>query len=45
MNLAHLPIVYSGDGQEYRAEFNGSIGSALSLDESVVHLNVLTPPA
>jgi hypothetical protein len=34
-----------GDGQEYRAEFNGSIGSALSLDEAVVHLNVLTAPA
>ncbi|OAI54062.1 hypothetical protein AYO44_15500 [Planctomycetaceae bacterium SCGC AG-212-F19] len=34
-----------GEGQEYRAEFNGSIGSALSLDEAVVHLNVLTAPA
>jgi hypothetical protein len=34
-----------GDGQEHRAEFNGSIGSALSLDEAIVHLNVLTAPA
>lgn len=34
-----------GEGQEYRAEFNGSIGSALSLDDAVVHLNVLTAPA
>lgn len=34
-----------GEGQEYRAEFNGSIGSALSLDEAVVHMNVLTAPA
>jgi len=40
---ADAPTV--GDGQEHRAEFNGSIGSALSLDESVVHLNVLTAPA
>lgn len=34
-----------GEGQEYRAEFNGSMGSALSLDEAVVHMNVLTAPA
>jgi hypothetical protein len=34
-----------GDGQEYRAEFNGSMGSALMLDEAVVHMNVLTAPA
>ena len=34
-----------GEGQEFRAEFNGSIGSALSLDEAVVHMNVLTAPA
>jgi hypothetical protein len=34
-----------GEGQEYRAEFNGSMGSALSLGEAVVHMNVLTPPA
>jgi hypothetical protein len=34
-----------GEGQEYRAEFNGSLGSALSLDEAVVHMNVLTAPA
>jgi hypothetical protein len=34
-----------GEGQEFRAEFNGSIGSALRLDETVVHLNVLTAPA
>ena len=33
-----------GEGQEFRAEFNGSMGSALSLDEAVVHMNVLTPP-
>lgn len=34
-----------GEGQEYRTEFRGSIGSVLSLDEAVVHLNVLTAPA
>lgn len=34
-----------GEGQEFRAEFNGSIGSALMLDQAVVHLNVLTAPA
>jgi hypothetical protein len=34
-----------GEGQEYRAEFNGSMGSALILNGAVVHLNVLTPPA
>jgi hypothetical protein len=34
-----------GDGQEFRAEFNGSMGSALSLGEAVVHMNLLTPPA
>jgi hypothetical protein len=34
-----------GEGQEFRAEFNGSIGSALLLNGEVVHLNVLTAPA
>lgn len=34
-----------GEGQEYRAEYNGSIGSALLLDGAVVHLNVLLAPA
>ncbi len=34
-----------GEGQEYRTEFKGSHGSALLLDEAVVHLNVLTEPA
>jgi hypothetical protein len=34
-----------GEGREYRAEFNGCIGSALLLDGAVVHLNVLTAPA
>jgi hypothetical protein len=34
-----------GEGQEYRAEFNGSIGSALLLNGAVVHMNVLTAPA
>ena len=34
-----------GDGQEFRAEFKGSIGSALMLDGAVVHMNVLTAPA
>jgi len=34
-----------GEGQEFRAEFNGSMGSALMMDEAVVHLNVLTAPA
>lgn len=34
-----------GEGQEFRAEFNGSVGSALSLSESVVHMNLLTAPA
>jgi len=33
-----------GDGKEYRTEFNGSHGSALVLDEAVVHMNVLTAP-
>jgi hypothetical protein len=33
-----------GEGQEFRAEFNGSIGSALLLDGAVVHMNVLTAP-
>lgn len=34
-----------GEGQEFRAEFNGSIGSSLMLDGAVVHMNVLTAPA
>ncbi len=34
-----------GDGKEFRTEFNGSHGSALLLDNAVVHLNVLTAPA
>jgi len=34
-----------GEGQEYRAVFNGSMGSALMLDGAVVHMNVLTAPA
>jgi len=34
-----------GEGQEYRAEFNGCVGSALALDAAVVHMNVLTAPA
>ena len=34
-----------GDGKEFRTEFKGSHGSALLLDEAVVHLNVLTAPA
>ena len=34
-----------GEGREYRAEFNGSIGSALLLNDTVVHLNLLTSPA
>jgi len=34
-----------GEGQEFRAEFKGSIGSALLLNGAVVHLNVLTAPA
>jgi len=34
-----------GEGQEFRAEFNGSIGSALMLDGAIVHMNVLTAPA
>ncbi|MBY0527291.1 MAG: hypothetical protein K2R98_28100 [Gemmataceae bacterium] len=34
-----------GEGQEFRAEFNGSVGSALMLDGAVVHMNVLTAPA
>jgi hypothetical protein len=34
-----------GEGQEFRTECNGSIGSALLLNGSVVHLNVLTAPA
>jgi hypothetical protein len=34
-----------GDGQEYRAEFNGSVGSALLLEGTVVHMNLLTAPA
>jgi hypothetical protein len=42
---AWSPAAAVGEGQEFRAEFNGSIGSALSLDEAVVHLNVLTAPA
>lgn len=33
-----------GDGKEFRTEFNGSVASALVLDDPVVHLNVLTPP-
>ena len=33
-----------GDGQEFRAEFDGSVGSALMLEEAVVHMNVLTRP-
>jgi ARG/rhodanese/phosphatase superfamily protein len=34
-----------GEGQEFRAEFDGSVGSALMLEEAVVHVNVLTAPA
>ena len=34
-----------GDGKEFRTEFNGSHGSALLLDDAVVHMNVLTAPA
>lgn len=34
-----------GEGKEFRTEFNGSVASALVLDDAVVHLNVLTPPA
>jgi hypothetical protein len=34
-----------GDGQEFRAEFKGSIGSALMLNGAIVHMNVLTAPA
>ena len=34
-----------GEGKEYRTEFNGTHGSALLLDNAVIHLNVLTPPA
>ena len=34
-----------GEGQEYRTEFKGSHGSALILEDAVVHLNVLTAPA
>ena len=34
-----------GEGQEFRAEFQGSVGSALLLEESVVHMNVLMAPA
>jgi hypothetical protein len=33
-----------GEGQEYRAEFNGSIASALMLNEAIVHLNLVTKP-
>ena len=33
-----------GEGQEFRAEFDGSVGSALMLEGAVVHLNVLTRP-
>lgn len=33
-----------GEGQEFRAEFNGNVGSALMLDGAVVHMNVLTAP-
>jgi hypothetical protein len=34
-----------GDGKEYRTEFGGSHGSALLLNDAVVHLNLLTAPA
>lgn len=34
-----------GDGREFRAEFNGSVGSALMLEGTVIHLNMLTAPA
>lgn len=30
-----------GEGQEFRAEVNGSVGSALVVDDAVVHLNVM----
>jgi hypothetical protein len=33
-----------GEGKEYRAEFNGSMASALILNEAVVHLNLVTKP-
>lgn len=33
-----------GDGQEFRAEFNGSLASALMLDASTVHLNLVMKP-
>ena len=39
------PAPAVGEGQEFRAEFNGSVGSALSLNENIVHMNVLTAPA
>jgi hypothetical protein len=33
-----------GEGKEYRAEFNGSMASALMLDEAIVHLNLVMKP-
>jgi hypothetical protein len=33
-----------GEGQEYRAEFTGNVGSVLLLNETVVHANLLTAP-
>jgi hypothetical protein len=33
-----------GEGKEFRAEFNGSVASALRLDEATVHLSVVMKP-
>ena len=36
-NAAWVQTEAVGEGQEYRTEFNGKVGSALVLDESLVH--------
>lgn len=33
-----------GEGKKYRAEFNGTVASALMLNEATVHLNVVMKP-
>jgi len=38
------PAPAVGEGEEFRTEFNGSIGSALLLAGTVVHANLLTAP-
>jgi hypothetical protein len=42
-NADWTPTKVVGEGQEYRAEFDGKVASALLLDGSFVHGSVLAP--